>query len=238
VYTATVEGANDGDQTGIRVDLHQSDRSQFFSRYSWFTGYNINPVSVRGTDLPGYPTRDDFTANSFVVPHTALPSSSMTNSFEFSFFRYEFLFDQRLNKTPPSALGFNFDSASQIGQGPPFFNLAGYSPVGGAITGPRTSAQNTYEIHDGLSLLRSKYFQKSRVSKEWQIWDGCCRASLSGGGCSVIWYFYSTLVRSWISVHLEMGFGSVSDSRNLLVRGIGLPAVTTGSRASPSSAAA
>jgi hypothetical protein len=160
VYTATVVGANDDDQTGIRVDLHQSDRSQFFSRYSWFTGYNINPVSVRGTDLPGYPTRDDFTANSFVIAHTALPSSSMTNSFEFSFFRYEFLFDQRLNKTPPSALGFNFDSASQIGQGPPFFNLAGYSPVGGAITGPRTSAQNTYEVHDGLSLLRGKHSLK------------------------------------------------------------------------------
>jgi hypothetical protein len=160
VYTATVVGANDDDQTGIRVDLHQSDRSQFFSRYSWFTGYNINPVSVRGTDLPGYPTRDDFTANSLVAAHTALPSSSMTNSFEFSFFRYEFLFDQRLNKTPPRALGFNFDSASQIGQGPPFFNLAGYSPVGGAITGPRTSAQNTYEVHDGLSLLRGKHSLK------------------------------------------------------------------------------
>ena len=160
VYTATVVGTNDDDQTGIRLDLHQSDKSQFFTRYSWFTGYNINPVSVRGTDLPGYPTRDDFTANSVVVGHTALPSSSMTNSFEFSFFRYEFLFDQRLNKTPPRALGFNFDSASQIGQGPPFFNLAGYSPVGGAITGPRTSAQNTYEVHDGLSLLRGKHSLK------------------------------------------------------------------------------
>lgn len=149
VYTATVVGTNDDDQTGIRLDLHQSDKSQFFSRYSWFTGYNISPVSVRGTDLPGYPTRDDFTAHSFVVGHTALLSSSATNSFEASFFRYEFLFDQRLNRTPPRALGFNFDSASQIGQGPPFFNLAGYSPVGGAITGPRTSVQNTYELHDG-----------------------------------------------------------------------------------------
>ncbi|MEO8737983.1 MAG: hypothetical protein ABI380_15770, partial [Edaphobacter sp.] len=160
VYTATVVGTNDDDQTGIRFDFHQNDKSQFFGRYSWFTGYNINPVSVRGSDLPGYPTRDDFTAHSLVGAHTWVFSSSMTNAFEASFFRYEFIFDERLNRTPPSALGFGYNPASQIGQGPPFFNLAGYSPIGGAITGPRTSAQNTYEVHDGLSMLHGNHWMK------------------------------------------------------------------------------
>ncbi len=157
VYNATVVGTNDDDQTGIRFDFHQNDRSQYFTRYSYFTGYNINPVSVRGSDLPGYPTRDDFAAHSFVAANTYLVSSKVTNAVEGSFFRYVFLFDQRLNKTPPRALGFNYDPASQIGQGPPFFNLSGYSPVGGAITGPRTSTQNTYEVHDGLSQLRGNH---------------------------------------------------------------------------------
>jgi hypothetical protein len=160
VYTATVVGTNDDDQTGLRLDYHQNEKSQFFSRYSYFTGYNINPVSVRGSDLPGYPTRDDFTAHSFVAGHTLLVNSHVTNSFEGSFFRYEFLFDQRLNKTPPRALGFDYDPASVIGEGPPFFNLSGYSPVGGAITGPRTSVQNTYEVHDGLSLLHGNHWIK------------------------------------------------------------------------------
>jgi hypothetical protein len=153
VYNATVVGTNDDDQAGIRLDFHQNDKSQFFTRYSWFTGYNINPVSVRGSDLPGYPTRDDFIAHSFVGGNTYLLSPRITNAVEGSFFRYEFLFDQRLNKTPPRALGFDYNPASSVGQGPPFFNLAGYSPVGGAITGPRTSTQNTYEVHDGLSWL-------------------------------------------------------------------------------------
>ncbi len=151
VYTATVVGTNNDDQTGIRIDLHQSAKSQYFSRYSYFIGYNINPVSVRGSDLPGFPTRDDFTAHSIVGSNTFLVSSSKVNSFEASFFRYQFLFDQRLNRTPPRSLGFDYDSASSIGQGPPFFNLSGYSPIGGAITGPRTSVQNTYEVHDGFS---------------------------------------------------------------------------------------
>ena len=159
-YIATVVGTNYDDQTGIRFDFHQNDKSQFFGRYSYFTGYNINPVSVRGSDLPGYPTRDDFAAHSFVAAHTLLISSHITNSFEGSVFRYQFLFDQRLNKTPPRALGFDYDSASLIGEGPPFFNLSGYSPVGGAITGPRTSVQNTYEVHDGLSMLHGNHWIK------------------------------------------------------------------------------
>jgi hypothetical protein len=159
-YTDTIVGTNHYDQAGLRLDLHQNDRSQYFGRYSYYTGYNINPVSVRGSDLPGFPTRDDFGVHSLVGAHTFLVSSRTTNSFEASFLRYGFLFDQRLNKTPPRALGFDFDSASGIGQGPPFFNLAGYSPIGGAITGPRTSVQNTYEVHDGLSQLRGNHWIK------------------------------------------------------------------------------
>lgn len=159
-YTDTIVGTNDYDQTGLRLDLHANDKSQMFSRYSYYTGYNINPVSVRGSDLPGFPTRDDFAVHSIVGSHTYLISSRTTNSFEASYLRYQFLFDQRLNTTPPRALGFDYDSASSIGQGPPFFNLAGYSPIGGAITGPRTSVQNTYEVHDGLSQLRGNHWIK------------------------------------------------------------------------------
>jgi Carboxypeptidase regulatory-like domain len=160
VYTSTLVGQNDDDQTGIRLDLNQSDTNQYFVRYSWFQGYNVNPVSVRGTDLPGYPTRDDFTANSAVIANTHVFSPNMSNSVELSFFRYQFLFDQRLNKTPPSVLGFDYQPASAIGQGPPFFNLSGYSPVGGAITGPRTSAQNTYALGDNLAWVHGAHSLK------------------------------------------------------------------------------
>jgi hypothetical protein len=163
VYTSTLVGQNDDDQTGIRLDLNQSDSNQYFLRYSWFQGYNVNPVSVRGTDLPGYPTRDDFTANSAVLSNSHVFSANMSNSVELSFFRYQFLFDQRLNKTPPSVLGFDYQPASAIGQGPPFFNLSGYSPVGGAITGPRTSAQNTYAVGDNLSLVHGAHSLKFGV---------------------------------------------------------------------------
>ena len=50
---------NDLDQAGGRVDFNLSSANQIFARYSYSGGHNINPVSVRGTDVPGFPTRDD-----------------------------------------------------------------------------------------------------------------------------------------------------------------------------------
>jgi outer membrane receptor protein involved in Fe transport len=85
------------------------------------------------------------------VSSTRILSPTMTNSARVTYLRHEFLFDQRLNQTPPSALGFGFVSSNDFGQGPPFFNIAGYSPIGGAITGPRNTTQSTVEIQDGAT---------------------------------------------------------------------------------------
>ena len=160
IYTTTVVNHNDDDQAGMRIDLNQSERDQFFARYSWSSGVNLNPISIRGTPLPGFPTRDNLTAQSAVLSNIHVFSPDLSNSARLSFFRYVFDFDQRLNQTPPSALGFQFDSASQLGQGPPFFNVSGYSPIGGATSGPRDSAQNTFELEDGLGWFRGKHSAK------------------------------------------------------------------------------
>ena len=144
LYQTNVEGTNDYDQAGTRVDFNASASDQLFARFSYSGGYDYNPVSVRGTPIPGFPTRDDIKTDSAELSNIHIFSPSLTNSFRSSFLRYLFDFDLRLNQTPPSALGFTFPSANSPGQGPPFFNLLGYSPVGGAITGPRVSAQNSF----------------------------------------------------------------------------------------------
>jgi hypothetical protein len=68
--------------------------------------------------------------------------------------------DMRLNQTPPSALGFGYPSSNMPGQGPPFFNVTGYSPIGGAITGPRNSVQDSYELQEGLSWAKGRHSLK------------------------------------------------------------------------------
>lgn len=160
IYRTTVVGTNFFDQVGARLDFNASAKDQFFGRYSYSGGYDINPISVRGTDVPGFPTRDDITTHSAVLSSTHLFTAAMSNSLRATFFRYLFDFDQRLNRTPPGALGFNYGPASDLGQGPPFFNVSGYSPIGGAITGPRDSAQNSYEIQEGLSWVRGAHSLK------------------------------------------------------------------------------
>ena len=160
IYRETLVGRNVIDQIGGRVDFNASASDQLFGRYWYSGGHNINPVSVRGTDVPGYPTRDDLATHSGLVSSTRIFSPSLTNSLRATWLRHEFLFDQRLNRRPPRELGFGYDSANALGQGPPFFNVSGYSPIGGAITGPRNSTQTTFEVHDGMTWTRGAHLVK------------------------------------------------------------------------------
>jgi hypothetical protein len=160
LYRETVIINNVLDQAGGRVDFNASPNNQFFARYSYSGGHNINPVSVRGTDAPGFPTRDDLSTHIATLSNTRTLSSSMTNSARATYLRHRFFFDQRLNQTPPTALGFAYPSSNDFGQGPPFFNIAGYSPIGGAITGPRNTTQDTFEIQDSLTWTNRAHLMK------------------------------------------------------------------------------
>jgi hypothetical protein len=157
VFTATEVGANDLDQAGGRLDFNHSEKSQSFARYTFSTGYNLNPFSVRGTPLPGFPVRDDITGHSASLSNTHLFSPTLSNSARLAFLRFSFDFDQRLNQPTPSELGLGYESSSAAGAGTPFFNISGYSPAGGAITGPRLTAQNTYEFEDSISWIRNRH---------------------------------------------------------------------------------
>jgi hypothetical protein len=160
LYRETVVMRNKYDQSGGRLDLNLSSASQVFARYSYSGGDNVNPVSVRGTDVPGFPTRDDYSSHHATASSTHILSPSLTNSLRGSFLRHAFFFDQRLNRTPPAALGFGYASSNEVGQGPPFFNISGYSPIGGAITGPRNSTQRTLEIQDSIAWTNHAHLVK------------------------------------------------------------------------------
>lgn len=161
IYRETVVATNYVDQAGGRLDLNRSESDQFFVRYSFSGGQDVNPVSVRGSDVPGFPTRNNIRGQNAAMSENHMFTPSVQNSAGLNLLRYVFEFDRRLNQTPPRALGFNFDSASALGQGPPFFNISGYSPIGGAIVGPRDSAQTTYELHDSVSVTRGAHSIKT-----------------------------------------------------------------------------
>ena len=84
----------------------------------------------------------------------------MTNTARASYLRHKFFFDQRQNRTTPGELGFGYGSSNAEGQGPPFFNISGYTPIGGAITGPRNTTQDSVELSDTLALVRGAHLFK------------------------------------------------------------------------------
>jgi hypothetical protein len=160
IYRETLVGNNAIHQAGGRIDVNASANDQFFARYSFSGGHNLNPISVRGSDAPGFPTRDDLSTHMAMATSTHIFSPVLTNSAHVTYLRHKFFFDQRQNQTPPSALGFGYSSSNEIGQGPPFFNVSGYTPIGGAITGPRNTEQRTFEVQDGLTWSRGSHLIK------------------------------------------------------------------------------
>ena len=161
IYRETLTGTNHAEQAGGRVDINASPADQLFARYSYSGGYNINPISVRGTDVAGYATRDDLGTHSLLLSSNHIFTPSIINALRGSYLRHKFFFDQRLNQTPPSALGFGYVSANAEGEAPPFFNVSGYTPIGGAITGPRNSTQKMVEIQDALSWTLGAHLVKA-----------------------------------------------------------------------------
>ncbi|MCC6589586.1 MAG: TonB-dependent receptor [Bryobacterales bacterium] len=157
LYRATQVQRNDVDQGGVRIDAVLREQDQLAIRYAVSSGSNFNPLSVRGADVPGFPTGDDLRTHSATVSHTHLFGPSVLNNVRVAYFRETFFFDQRFNHTTPRSLGFKYDNTFEPALGPPFFIVNGYSSVGNPITGPRISAQNDYEVYDALSIVRGAH---------------------------------------------------------------------------------
>ncbi len=160
LFVATEIMRNNSDQAGVRLDHQLGDRDSFSGRYSYGTGSNINPLSIKGADVPGFPVGDDLATQSATLSQTHSFSARTINTLRASFFRHAFLFDQRFNTTPPRNLGFQYDTTLPVAEGPPFFIVSGYASVGDPITGPRDTVQNTLEINDSLAHIEGQHTLK------------------------------------------------------------------------------
>lgn len=149
-FTTQVE-TNIADQGGLRVDHIFSSSDQLSLHYARSATSNVNPLSTAGANVPGFPVGEDIGTHSASISETHLFSGSTLNIFRAGFFRNVFDTDKPLNHTPASQLGFGYGSTLAAAEGPPFFIVSGYASIGDPITGPRDTAQNTYEIYDSFS---------------------------------------------------------------------------------------
>jgi outer membrane receptor protein involved in Fe transport len=157
LFSSTQIMTNDYDQGGAKVDWAAGSQDTLSFRFAQHAASNINPLSIKGAGVPGFPVGDEIDTTLLSFSETHQFSPYMLNSFRAAFFRNDFLFDQRFNRTPPRELGFQYDTTYDLAEGPPFFNINGYAPVGDPITGPRDSVQDTFELYDSLSLFAGRH---------------------------------------------------------------------------------
>ncbi len=153
LFITTQVETNNADQGGFRFDHIFSDRDQLAMHYTRAVNSNVNPLSIAGANVPGFPVGEDIGAHNATISETHLFSGATVNILRAGFFRNVFNTDKPLNRTSPRELGFNYDSTLAAASGPPFLIVSGYASIGDPITGPRDTAQNTYEVDDSLSHI-------------------------------------------------------------------------------------
>lgn len=163
LYITTQTMQNQADQGGLRFDHLFNDRDQFSAHFTRSANHNLNPLSIAGANVPGFPVSEDITTTRAALSETHLFSGATVNNFRAQFFRNVFFTGNPENRTTPRQLGFNYDTTLSAAQGPPFFIVSGYASTGNPITGPRDTSQNTYEINDSLSHVRGSHSFKFGV---------------------------------------------------------------------------
>ncbi len=151
LFTTTQTLQNTADQGGLRYDHIFNETHQFAAHYTRSMTSDVDPLSVAGANVPGFPVAESIGTQAVSVSETDVLSSTTVSDLRASFFRNVFDTDNPLNRTPPSALGFDYPSTLASAEGPPFFIVTGYASIGDPITGPRDTAQNTWEISESLS---------------------------------------------------------------------------------------
>jgi hypothetical protein len=156
-FTSTETKRDDSNQGGLRMDHYLTSSDSLNFRYMINDVTRFDPLSPAGASVPGFPIGETHRAQNCVAQETHIFSPSIVGVLRFSFLRNKFLFGERTNHTPPSALGFGYDPSLDVAIGPPFIQVNGYTTVGDPITGPRNSFENAYDYNGSLSWVRGKH---------------------------------------------------------------------------------
>jgi hypothetical protein len=156
-YGTTQEIHNTSDQFGLRFDHTISSLDTISFHYLFSNGSQLDPLSIAGSNVPGFPVGEDFRAQNASVEETHSFSPRVMNVVRFSFLRNKFLFGQAANHTPLTAMGFEYSPtlASQVGL--PFVEVGGYASIGNPITGPALDHQNTFSLTDSVAWVRGRH---------------------------------------------------------------------------------
>jgi hypothetical protein len=148
---------DDRNQFGLHVDHYLTPADTLNFRYMFNNTDRFDPLSTAGASIPGYPVGEDHRAQNFVAQETHTFSPSIVGVARFSYLRNKFLFDEHINHTPLSSLGFTYSPSLATASGPPFIQVSGYTSVGDPITGPRNTYENAFDYSGSVSWVRGAH---------------------------------------------------------------------------------
>ena len=162
LYNATQILRDNEDQFGVRIDHYLSSRDTLNFRYMFLDGLRFDPLSTSGAGVPGFPVGENHRTQNFVAQLTHTFSPSVVGITRFAFLRNKFLFDEHLNNTSPSSLGFQYQPTLGAAAGPPFiqFGGGGYASIGDPITGPRNTYENAFATSGSLTWIHGRHVLK------------------------------------------------------------------------------
>ena len=157
-YGTTQELHNTSDQFGLRLDHYLSSRDTISFHYLFTNGSQLDPLSIAGANVPGFPVGENFRAQNAALEETHSFSPSVVNVARFSFLRNKFFGDEATNHTPSLLTGIHvLPHAGKPGR-PPL--CRGWWLCVRRQSHHRTgdtSYQNTFSLTDSLAWVRGKH---------------------------------------------------------------------------------
>jgi hypothetical protein len=151
----------DRNQFFIKGDHNFTERNRFF--VSAFTEKQVaaDPFAFGGGTIPGFGTTGDLRFTNIVLNDTHAFGPRTVNEARFSFHRRGTLSVVPVNRTKISGLGINgIVPDDPNAEGPPNFQIAGFTQFGNTIQGPQGRYDNTFQYSDNFSLSRSRHYLK------------------------------------------------------------------------------
>ncbi len=160
LFSTTQTLDNGSDQFGTRVDRYLSANDTLSFHYLFWNGSQVDPLSISGANVPGFPVGENFQAQSASIVETHSFSPAVVNVAQLSYLRNKLLAGEALNHASPSSLGFQYSPTLAMQSGPPFIEVGGYASVGDPITGPSDDVQNTYSFTDSVEWTHGQHDAK------------------------------------------------------------------------------
>ncbi len=155
-FVAAPTGENSTNKSDIRLDRRVGAGGQLAGRYSFADSDVHEPYAAQQfSSVPGYGNLLDQRGQNAMVSHTAILAAQWINEARFGYNRIgNRTLHENSGTSLNSTLGLPDLATRELDLGLSFFQVTGYSSLGGEFNNPQVSTVNTWQFSDTLSYSR------------------------------------------------------------------------------------